>query len=81
MEMENLTCGRDHLSLWLFPTVYQAMTPLQTATETGCAAEGTAAEAQSYGGWRSARAGGTGSTRVCGQFCKAEAVLGAKAEW
>lgn len=65
MEMENMTHGRGHLSLWLFPTVYQAMTTLQTATKTGCAAEGTVAKGQSYGGWRSAQAGGMGSTRVC----------------
>lgn len=80
MEMENMTCGRDHLSLWLFPTVYQAITPLQTATKTGCAAEGTVTQGQSSGGWRSAQEGGMGSTRVCGQLCKAEAVLGARAE-
>lgn len=64
MEMENMTCGRDHLSLWLFPTVYQAITPLQTATKTGCAAEGTVAQGQSSGGWRSAQEGGMGSTHV-----------------
>ena len=77
LETENVRCGRDHLSLCVFLTTYQAPdSTYRLPLRCGRAAEGMmAGEGRSTGsqtGWSATKTGGMRSTHVCGQFCKTE---------
>lgn len=76
-ETENMHWGRDHMSLCIFLTRYQALdSTYRLPSRSGRAAEGMmAGEGQSTGsqtGWCATKTGGMGSTCVWGQLWKTE---------